>query len=141
MSEELRDVTTRGALVAVAVGVLVVALLIGIAVFRGSTIVSQAPNKDRQQAIFLTNGQVYFGKLSGLGSAYVTISDVYQVQQQAAGASPSPAPGGLSLVARTSALHGPEPQMSVASDQILFYEDLKDDSEVAKLIKQDQEKK
>src|ERR1700743_2242299 len=34
------------------------------------------------QAVFLTNGQVYFGKLANLNNKYVTITDVYYLQVQ-----------------------------------------------------------
>src|ERR1039457_5003898 len=39
-------------------------------------------NKNEFQAIFLTNGQVYFGKLADLNNKYVTIKDVYYLQVQ-----------------------------------------------------------
>src|SRR5579884_2508774 len=39
-------------------------------------------NKDEFQAIFLTNGQVYFGKLANLNNKYVTITDIYYLQVQ-----------------------------------------------------------
>src|SRR3989344_4528142 len=35
---------------------------------------------DQYQAVFLTNGQVYFGKLSDVNSAYVSLQDIYYLQ-------------------------------------------------------------
>ncbi|HEX3095486.1 MAG TPA: hypothetical protein VHQ20_00005, partial [Patescibacteria group bacterium] len=32
------------------------------------------------QAVFLTNGQVYFGKLSGMTASYATLKDIYYLQ-------------------------------------------------------------
>ena len=37
---------------------------------------------DRYQALFLTNGQVYFGKLSNVSDKYVTLNDIYYLQVQ-----------------------------------------------------------
>jgi len=100
-------------------------------------------NTKEYQAVFLTNGQVYFGKLADLGHRYVTITDIFylQVQQDTPGtnklhyASGDAATGAqLSLAKLGSELHGPEDKMSVSSDQILFWENLKSDSKVVQAI-------
>ncbi len=137
---DLLDINTRGALVAIAIALLAIAILIGTQVFQGSAI-GNAPNSKKFQAVFLTNGQVYFGKLSGLGGSYATLSDVYYIQsgaqQGAAGASPAPsAQPNLSLVQLGQEIHGPEKQMQIAASQIVFWEDLKDDGKVVQAIKQ-----
>lgn len=141
MPEDIKDVSTRGALVAIAIALIVIAVLFSLTVFRGSAVVNQSPKKKQYQAVFLTNGQVYFGKLSGLGSAYVTLNDVYYIQSNAQpqGASPSPQPN-LSLVALGQEIHGPEKEMQIASDQIIFWENLKDDGKVAQAIKEQSKK-
>lgn len=144
MSEELKDVTTRGALVAVAVALLAIALLVGIAVFRSNTISNQSPDKDRFQAVFLTNGQVYFGKLKNTGGAYLTLDDVYYIQAnpQQAGQQPSASPQpNLTLVKLGDEIHGPERRMEIASSQVVFWEDLKNDSKVVDAIKKQNEEK
>jgi len=95
----------------------------------------------------MTNGQVYFGKLSNLDSKYSELTDVYylQVQQQ----NIQPGTGGnttnseqpqVSLTKLGQELHGPTDKMHIASEQILFWEDLKDDSTVVKAIKDYQAK-
>src|SRR4051812_35978535 len=43
---------------------------------------NQAINKGQFQAVFLTNGQVYFGKLADLNNKYVTMTDIYFLQVQ-----------------------------------------------------------
>lgn len=91
------------------------------------------------QAVFLTNGQVYFGKLSNLDHKYVTISDVYYLQVQSnsslQGASNSTSPNSqVSLVKLGNELHGPEDKMYVANGQMLFWENLKDSSKVVQAI-------
>lgn len=136
-AEDMKDISTRGALVAIAIAALVIATVLGMAVFRGTSVVSQQPDKKKYQAVFLTNGQVYFGKLKDLGSAYVTLEDVYYIQQaQGAGQSPNPnAQNNLSLVQLGKEIHGPEKQMQIASNQVIFWENLKDDGKVVDAIK------
>lgn len=140
MADDVKDMSTRGSLVAIAIAMIVIAILIGMIAFRGTGGVSQFPKKDQYQAVFLTNGQVYFGKLKGLGGAYVKLQDVYYIQsqnpQQGAQSTPQPSPGtNLSLVKLGNEIHGPDAEMQIGSDQILFWENLKNDSKVVEAIK------
>ena len=92
------------------------------------------------QALFLTNGQVYFGKLTHLDNSYVELTDIYYLQTQAAQPSsssnttPAPSPS-LSLAKLGNELHGPEDAMFVAKSQVLFWENLKDSGKVVQAIK------
>lgn len=91
------------------------------------------------QAVFLTNGQVYFGKVSNVDGSYVKITDIYylQVQQtvQPKDASASAANNQqVSLAKLGGELHGPEDFMYVSRQQVLFWENLKGDGKVAKAI-------
>jgi len=97
------------------------------------------------QAVFLTNGQVYFGKMSNISEDYATLKDIYYLQvvqpplqgqaadqaqaQQQAAAQPQ-----ISLVKLGNELHGPVDEMHISKSQVLFYEDMKDDSQVVKAI-------
>ena len=98
------------------------------------------------QAIFLTNGQVYFGKLTNPDSDYVTLTDIYYLQvgpQQGSAtgsaAAPSTTPAQqISLVKLGNELHGPVDEMHISRAQVLFYEDLKADGQVVKAILQRQ---
>ena len=96
------------------------------------------------QAVFLTNGQVYFGKLSDVNSDYADLKDIYYLQviqpqplqgtpQQGQQAQQQQQPQ-ISLVKLGNELHGPVDEMHIAKSQILFYEDLKDDGNVVKAI-------
>jgi hypothetical protein len=88
------------------------------------------------QAVFLTNGQVYFGKLSNADGKYANLKDIYYIQvaqqseaQQKAGEQPQ-----ISLLKLGSELHGPADEMQINRDQILFIERLKNDSKVVDAI-------
>ncbi len=96
------------------------------------------------QAVFLTNGQVYFGKMSGSKETYVVLKDIFylqvqnppiqgsqQQQQQQQQAQPQ-----LSLVKLGNELHGPVDEMHINREQILFYEDMKADGKVIQAIKE-----
>lgn len=97
---------------------------------------SKSVNANAYQALFLTNGQVYFGHLSDLNGKYVTITDIYylQVQQNLQQGSGGNTNSQVSLAKLGSELHGPEDKMHVASDQVLFWENLKSDSKVTQAI-------
>jgi len=96
------------------------------------------------EAVFLTNGQVYFGKLSNPNGDYVTLNDIYYLQvgpQQGSATSPSEASSTqaqtISLVKLGNELHGPVDEMHISRAQILFYEDLKSSGQVVTAIMKD----
>jgi hypothetical protein len=98
--------------------------------------------KANYQAVFLTNEQVYFGKISDVTSDYVTLRDIYYLQvtqPQLQGSGDQATQQGqqpqISLVKLGNELHGPVDEMHINRSQVLFYEDLKDDSQVVKAIK------
>ena len=117
----------------------VIILLIG---FYGVQMVShnetmKGVNSSEYQAVFLTNGQAYFGKVTDINSNFLTIKNIYYLQagqtaQPKDNASTSSTP--LSLVKLGSEIHGPEDQMNIARSQILFYENLKNNSQVVQAI-------
>jgi len=108
------------------------------------------------QAVFLSNGQVYFGKVSNLHSDYAQLTNIYylqlgnSLQAQNSGTSAENDASSSTTVAVPSAtdqskltlmklgneLHGPEDSMLINTKQILFVENLKDDSKVVTAIKQ-----
>ena len=92
--------------------------------------------EDKYQAVFMTNGQVYFGKLENPTSTYAKLTDVYylQVQQAVQPAAATEESSQVSLTKLGSELHGPTDKMHISRDQILFWENLKDDSTVVKAI-------
>jgi hypothetical protein len=79
------------------------------------------------QAVFLTTGQVYFGKLTIDGDVFV-LNDVYYVQQ------PDTAVPGQ-LVKRGNEIHGPREPLLISAQQVQQVENLRDDSQVAQGIR------
>jgi len=86
------------------------------------------------QAVFLTNNQVYFGKLAKQNSQYPVLTDIYylRVTQPLQPSQPNP---NISLIKLGDELHGPADKMEINRDQILFVEDLKPDSQVVRAIR------
>lgn len=103
---------------------------------------SQIDNS-RYQAVFLSNGQVYFGKIHDYYTEHPYLTSVYYIQAQNGQASTSTAAAGETnqqLVKLGGEIHGPDDEMILNKQSILFVENLKGDSKVVKLI-QDGNKK
>lgn len=89
----------------------------------------------KHQAVFLNNGQVYFGNIADLNKDFLTLSNIYylRVNQQVQPGQQA-AQNDVSLVKLGCELHGPQDSMVVNKDQITFWENLKDDGQVATAI-------
>ena len=101
--------------------------------------------KSGYQAVFLSNGQVYFGHLKNIETKSPVLTDIYYIQSnqqnpQSGNQAQQPQPQ-LSLVKLGNELHGPEDSMAIRADQVLFWENLKDDGKVVQAIHDAQKKK
>jgi len=128
--------------VALALSTLILAGLIyvGVRLLTGSEIGPSAVKTSQFQAVFLTNGQVYFGKIKSQSKDSVNLTDIYylQVQQQVQPEDKNKTAQTdqqLSLAKLGGELHGPEDSMYINRDQVLFWENLKDDGKVVQAIK------
>jgi hypothetical protein len=118
-------------------------ILLGWFVYRSST----AANIDtsKYQAVFFTNGQVYFGKLKSVNSGYMKLTDIYYLQAQSTeNESENPQEtssksSDVQLIKLGNEVHGPEDEMIISKDQILFFENLKGNGKVTDSIKQYQQ--
>lgn len=127
----------------VVVVLIVVAVLFRDKLFAGKAGGAMAPKSGEYQAVFLTNGQVYFGKLAEDGDRYIKLTDIYYLQvnqpqiqgsqQTTQQAQQQPQ---LQLVKLGNELHGPVDEMHINRDQVLFFEDMKADGKVAQAIKE-----
>lgn len=90
------------------------------------------------QAVFLDNGQVYFGKLKTAKQEFYTLTDVFYLQTGAVGLDQN---SNLSLVKLGNEAHGPEDRMEINKEHILFVEDMKSESKVVKAIQDYKNKK
>lgn len=103
-------------------------------------------DSSKYQAVFFTNGQVYFGKLSPQNSEYMKLTDIYYLQTKAADPKNPQKTAGqqagndVELIKLGQELHGPVDEMIISKSQVLFYENLKAEGTVAKTIEQHQAK-
>ena len=90
------------------------------------------------QAVFLDNGQVYFGKVKHPKRTYVIVTDVYYFGPSSS--SGQGAASDLVLVKLGSELHGPTNEMKILRDHILFIEELTPESRVVEAIREYKDK-
>ncbi len=120
----------------IGIALLLVIILVVIGVIWFTT---QNRPSNAYQAVFLSNNQVYFGRVSEKNGEYVTLQDIYYIQvnqplqSQSQGTQPL-SEANINLVKLGSELHGPQDKMEINREHILFIEDLKDDSQVVHAI-------
>jgi len=79
------------------------------------------------QAVFLANGSTYFGKLQAQGDEWFTLTDVFYLSASDQ--------SGTQLIKRGSEPQGPREPMIIPRQQILFIENLRDDSDIVTAIR------
>lgn len=94
-----------------------------------------ALGRAQYQAVFLANGQTYFGRYYDRIGAYAKIEDVYYLQQ-VTNTDPNAA-ADTRIVRRGRELHEPSARMLVPKSAILFVEDLTDASPIAQFMQRD----
>jgi hypothetical protein len=131
-------------LASIIIGIIFVLLAIG----AGGWFVYQASagatiDRNKYQAVFFTNGQVYFGKLQAMNSGYFKLIDIFYLQakstqpnSQNPQASASNQSSDVQLVKLGGEVHGPTDEMVINKDQVLFFENLKSDGKVSQSIDQ-----
>ena len=91
-------------------------------------------NSSGYQVVYMTSGQAYFGKLKNTSGSYLVLDTPYTAQDVK--------PEGEEKVQTSTTLvkviqqqYGPTESMSLKSDQVLFWQNLRDDSKVTEAIK------
>ena len=111
----------------------VVSLLIGLAI---GYLLADKLHRDSMtfatpyQAVLLSNGAVYYGKLAGYGTQHPVLTDVFYILSKT---DPENKQVTNVLVKRGKELHGPD-RMYLNASQIVFVEPVGPDSKVAQLI-------
>jgi hypothetical protein len=99
---------------------------------------SKQVNDKQYQAVFLTNNQVYFGKITDLNNKFIVLKDVFYIEnpnQTQDSTSGSNANYTLRKLGSTE-LHSPEDEMIINREQVTFWENLKDSGQVVTKIKE-----
>ncbi len=113
-----------------------------------SALREKAAAKGKWQAVFLASGQVYFGHLSSYGWNSFALTDIYYIRSFKAPAAQAPEEKNgktaepqqppqetrNELVKMTDDPHGPENTMFIPKTHILFWQNLRNDSQVVATI-------
>jgi hypothetical protein len=89
---------------------------------------AQVIDSGAYQAVFLTNDNTFFGKLQLQGDDWFVLSDVFYLSVTEE--------SGPQLIKRGSEPQGPREPMIIPRGQVLFIENLREDSDVVTAIKQ-----
>jgi hypothetical protein len=123
----------------IVIGIAVLLAGVALAVGRGSnTNESQYISTSKYQAVFLNNGQVYFGKIINLNSQYVRLANVYYLTQGTSSSTDkTDTSTNYSLVKLgCQQIHDPTDQMVINRSQVTFWENLEADGKVVTSIQQ-----
>jgi hypothetical protein len=113
-------------------GVKVALIFILVSMFLGCTEKPKISLTTDYQAIFLDNGQAFFGKLENAGSPYPILTDVFYIQRIV---NKNTNEVTNTLIKRGSEWHGPD-RMYINARHIVLIEPVSSGSRVATLIKE-----
>jgi hypothetical protein len=113
-------------------GVRVVLIFILICLLLGCTEKSKMKLTSEYQAVFLDNGQAFFGKLEDVNSPYPLLKDIYYIQQQVNKETKEVT---SILIKRGNEWHGPD-RMYINAKHIVLIEPVSPESRIATLIKE-----
>lgn len=128
-----------GTVAMVLVGALLLAALVALLVVAKPDNQSKYINSDKLQAVFLNTGQVYFGKISKVTNDYFVLGNIYYLQSSNTDQTKT-ADSNISLVKLGCELHRPYDSMIINRSEVTFWENLKSDGQVAKAVKEFQDK-
>jgi hypothetical protein len=122
------------------IAVIVVAVIVYMFTFKsGNPSISTAVKSNQYQAVFLnsSDGQVYFGKLTTFNNAFYKLTDIYYVRVQTVqpDKNSTQTQQNISLAKLGNEIHGPEDVMYINKGNVMFFENLKEDGQVVKAIR------
>jgi hypothetical protein len=109
------------------VAVLLIGILLSVATYKENG-EDRYVDTDKYQAVFLNGGQVYFGKIIALNNDYLTLSNIYylRVNQQVQPGQENQE-NNFTLAKLGCELHRPQDVMLINKEQVIFWENLKDE--------------
>lgn len=99
----------------------------------GDALAAQVNSSD-YQAVFLTDNEVYFGKLSVPGGAFCYLRHVYRLTSLPSARKGQPLR--RTLVKLVNDIHNPEDELVINRAQILYVENLNPSGSAARLLRQ-----
>ena len=90
--------------------------------------------RNSYQAVFLSNDQVYFGKITELTNKYIVLNNPYYIQiYQTTVSEENPQPE-MKLIAIKDEFHKPKDFMLIEKSSVIFIEELRDASQIVDII-------
>jgi hypothetical protein len=121
-------------------GIALLLIALSVTLMAGKKTINQYAYVDtgKYQAVFLNNGQVYFGNVKALNSQYVDLQNVYYLTQaNVKNADGSTSNGEYSLEKLgCRQIHYPTDRMLINRDQVTFWENLNKDGKIVKSIEE-----
>ena len=117
----------------VAIGLIVLILIVRTQLFRAGISTLLAPSAaevidhNTYQAVLLSNGATLFGKLQPQGDDWFLLTDVFYLQTTDQGTP--------QLIKRGNEAQGPKEPLIIARSQVVYIENMRDDSDIVALIK------
>ncbi len=92
--------------------------------------------KDSYQAVFLTNGQAYFGNITEITNEYIILEEPYSIklQQKQTDGEEETAQSEVKLLSIEDEFYKPVGYMLIKKSQINFIEELQDSSQIIEII-------
>lgn len=117
-----------GALVLTAI-IIVIGALVALTFFLPQ---GERVNAKGYQVVYLSSGQAYFGKLKNTTGDYLVLEQAYAPSDQTP--AQDNAERQTALVKVSEQVYGPEDSLSIKADQVVFWQNLRDDSKVVEAI-------
>jgi hypothetical protein len=121
-------------------------ILVGVKICVARNTAADLLPADAYQAVFLSNGQVYFGHLSSVGNHY-RLDDVYYIRQDVQDTSDTNSNSNtnststddsqFSVIRLGEEIHQPENLMVINKSDVMFWENLQADSRVLDAIEEE----
>ncbi len=108
----------------------------------GKALGGTAIDTSKYQAVMLSNGQSYIGKLSNLNDDFMRLTDVYYLQAKSADTTNQEATdqdvnsGNFQLIKLGGEVQGPEDEVIISKAQLLYYENLQPGGKASQAIEQ-----
>lgn len=104
-----------------------------------STVEEDMIDADKHQAVFLSNGQIYFGRLSSHSDRYMKLTNVFYLERQIGAdegdqAELPSSDNSFQLLKYSDVLYGSEDLMMISRDDIIRYENLSPSGVVGRAI-------
>lgn len=90
-------------------------------------------SSESYRAVFLDNGQVYFGQITFSDSEHLLLENVFYLQETTGSDQAD-----FSLIKLGGELHGPKDRLHIFLSQVLYLQELRSDSQVVERIQEHQ---